>query len=62
MLSVNPVAALLLAHQLQVAADAYPACPHGDPSCPCQDGDSCHYEPSGDTPAMACRHCSTQTD
>lgn len=19
-------------------------CKHGDPSCPCQDGDSCHYE------------------
>lgn len=19
-------------------------CPHGDPTCPCQDGDSCHYE------------------
>lgn len=19
-------------------------CPHGDPFCPCQDGDSCHYE------------------
>lgn len=19
-------------------------CPHGDPFCPCQDGDACHYE------------------
>lgn len=19
-------------------------CPHGDKTCPCQDGDSCHYE------------------
>jgi hypothetical protein len=19
-------------------------CPHGDPTCPCPDGDSCHYE------------------
>ena len=19
-------------------------CPHGDPQCPCQDGDMCHYE------------------
>jgi hypothetical protein len=19
-------------------------CPHGDPCCPCRDGDSCHYE------------------
>lgn len=19
-------------------------CPHGDPTCPCQDGDGCHYE------------------
>lgn len=26
-------------------------CPHGDPTCPCQDGDPCHYE--GDD-AMAC--------
>lgn len=69
MLTVNPVTALLLAHQLQVAAAAYeqrvdghlddPTCPHGDPCCPCQDGDTCHYEPSGDTPAMACRHCGT---
>lgn len=23
-------------------------CPHGDPTCPCQDGDACHYE--GDDP------------
>ena len=21
------------------------ACKYGDPSCPCQDGDHCHYEP-----------------
>ena len=20
------------------------ACPHGDKTCPCQDGDACHYE------------------
>lgn len=20
------------------------ACPHGDVTCPCQDGDPCHYE------------------
>lgn len=32
-------------------------CPHGDPACPCQDGDSCHYEAYGDSPAMACAHC-----
>jgi hypothetical protein len=19
-------------------------CPYGDPTCPCQDGDACHYE------------------
>jgi len=23
-----------------------------DPFCPCQDGDPCHYEPFGDTPAL----------
>lgn len=27
------------------------ACVHGDPYCPCQDGDTCHYE--GDDP-MRC--------
>jgi len=25
-----------------------PDCKYGDPLCPCQDGDSCHYE--GDNP------------
>jgi len=30
------------------------ACPHGDPTCPCQDGEPCHYEPFEETPAMAC--------
>lgn len=28
-----------------------PGCPHGDQTCPCQDGDICHYE--GDNP-MRC--------
>lgn len=28
-----------------------PICPHGDPYCPCQDGDACHYEPTATTPA-----------
>lgn len=23
------------------------ACPYGNPLCPCQDGDACHYEWSG---------------
>lgn len=26
-------------------------CRYGDPTCPCQDGDSCHYEDAGDSPA-----------
>ncbi len=26
-------------------------CPHGDPHCPCQDGDACHYEDVGDSKA-----------
>lgn len=32
------------------------ACPHGDPSCPCPDGDVCHYkdDPKSETLAMAC--------
>ena len=25
------------------------ACKYGDPSCPCQDGDHCHYEPHNAT-------------
>lgn len=58
MITVNPVAALLLAHQLQVAAEAYPVCPHGDPCCPCPDGLACHYETYGDSPASPCPHCS----
>ena len=29
-------------------------CLHGDPTCPCRDGDVCHYEPHGDTPAARC--------
>jgi hypothetical protein len=32
-------------------------CPHGDPCCPCQDGDACHYETYGDSPAWPCTHC-----
>lgn len=27
-------------------------CRYGDPLCPCQDGDPCHYEWSGDMPPM----------
>lgn len=29
-----------------------PSCSYGDPSCPCQDGDPCHYEDTADTTAM----------
>lgn len=25
-------------------------CIHGDPTCPCQDGDACHYEACPDAP------------
>lgn len=34
-------------------------CPHGDATCPCQDGDSCHYEDDiqSDTKAWPCSHC-----
>jgi hypothetical protein len=37
-------------------------CPHGDPTCPCPDGDWCHYEddPATGTKAMRCPtpgHC-----
>lgn len=27
-------------------------CPYGDPTCPCQDGDPCHYEDLPGSPAM----------
>ncbi len=27
-------------------------CRHGDPFCPCQDGDPCHYEDAPGSPAM----------
>lgn len=27
-------------------------CKHGDPLCPCQDGDACHYEDTATTKAM----------
>lgn len=27
-------------------------CPHGDPTCPCQDGDACHYVDLPGSPAM----------
>jgi hypothetical protein len=30
------------------------ACPHGDPTCPCQDGLACHYEWDGESPPMVC--------
>ena len=39
-----------------------PECRHGDPTCPCQDGDPCHYERYGDSPAMACTHCGADFD
>jgi hypothetical protein len=29
-------------------------CPHGDTTCPCQDGDACHYEPTATTAAVRC--------
>jgi len=28
------------------------ACPFGDPLCPCQDGDACHYRDLPGSPAM----------
>lgn len=33
-------------------------CPHGDPTCPCQDGDWCHYEddPATGTKAEDCSY------
>lgn len=40
-------------------------CPHGDPLCPCQDGDLCHYEGPNPMPAPAepftCDECGFAT-
>jgi hypothetical protein len=33
-------------------ADPPKVCAFGDPTCPCQDGDLCHYVADEDTPAM----------
>ena len=34
------------------------ACKYGDPYCPCQDGDMCHYEgPNPMTPPKVCPRC-----
>ncbi len=34
------------------------ACKYGDPLCPCQDGDECHYENLGKTRVMRiCGNC-----
>lgn len=30
-------------------------CLYGDPLCPCQDGDACHYE--GENPLKICGNC-----
>jgi hypothetical protein len=32
-------------------------CKHGDPHCPCPDGDPCHYEATETTPAMEIPIC-----
>lgn len=38
------------AEELCYCSRFMPACPHEDPTCPCQDGDPCHYEPCEDAP------------
>jgi hypothetical protein len=32
-------------------------CKYGDPTCPCQDGDLCHYEGKNAWPAPHCPRC-----
>lgn len=34
-------------------------CRHGDPHCPCPDGDPCHYVTHGDSAAMPCPRTGT---
>jgi hypothetical protein len=40
-----------LAHPAQAPAPVRSECKYGDPFCPCQDGDTCHYE--GNNPMTA---------
>ena len=42
--------------ELRALLDAGQTCPHGDPTCPCPDGDGdrCHYKPSSGTDPMRC--------
>jgi hypothetical protein len=37
----------LFASLAAVFARRHVACPHGDKTCPCPDGDMCHYEGPG---------------
>lgn len=37
------------------------ACAHGDPFCPCRDGEPCHYEAHDGTSPLGCAHCGTLT-
>lgn len=38
---------------IRPAPDTRPVCKFGDPACPCQDGDPCHYVATKETPAMS---------
>ena len=38
---------------MKIMEETSRTCPFGDPCCPCQDGDSCHYVDLPGSPAMA---------
>lgn len=55
----------MMAQQASQPPPTPAACPHGDPTCPCPDGDVCHYEDDPGNPnadgrkAEPCEHCGT---
>ena len=63
-LYANDVLAVALpaieAHYSALAAVRRERCPHGDETCPCQDGDQCHYD--GENPMPCPRVTSAQTE
>lgn len=45
---------LWMVFHFQAQPEILRPCPHGDETCPCQDGDVCHYVSLGDSTAMRC--------
>lgn len=52
---MNAIAIRARLLELAVPAPVKRRCPYGDPYCPCQDGDACHYAPTGPDVAQLTR-------